>query len=95
LSGEVLTPTEINTRIAQINKDLPTAQKKHQNCSGQNPEILPLAKLAAALRLSWPVYIQDSRTVCEVKQTHIYKVRPRKDKRGVDLISDALPFGRL
>jgi hypothetical protein len=26
---------------------------------------------------------------------HIYQVRPRKDKRGVDLISDALPFGRL
>jgi hypothetical protein len=25
----------------------------------------------------------------------VYKVRPRKDKRGVDLISDALPFGRL
>jgi len=25
----------------------------------------------------------------------IYDVRPRKDKRGVDLISDALPFGRL
>ena len=24
----------------------------------------------------------------------IYEVRPRKDKRGVDLISDALPFGR-
>jgi len=26
---------------------------------------------------------------------HAYKVRPRKDKRGVDLIGDALPFGRL
>jgi hypothetical protein len=26
---------------------------------------------------------------------HVYQVRPRKDKRGVDLISDALPFGRL
>ena len=26
---------------------------------------------------------------------HVYGVRPRKDKRGVDLISDALPFGRL
>ena len=26
---------------------------------------------------------------------HIYEVRPRKDKRGVDLISDALPFGRF
>jgi hypothetical protein len=26
---------------------------------------------------------------------HVYDIRPRKDKRGVDLISDALPFGRL
>ena len=26
---------------------------------------------------------------------HIYEVRPRKDKRGVDLISDVLPFCRL
>ena len=26
---------------------------------------------------------------------HAYEVRPRKDKRGVDLISDALPFGGL
>jgi hypothetical protein len=25
----------------------------------------------------------------------IYEVRPRGDKRGVDVISDALPFGRL
>jgi len=25
----------------------------------------------------------------------VYEVRPRKDHRGVDLISDALPFGRL
>jgi hypothetical protein len=26
---------------------------------------------------------------------HIYEVRPRRDHRGVDLISDVLPFGRL
>ena len=26
---------------------------------------------------------------------HVYEVRPRKDHRGVDLISDMLPFGRL
>ena len=26
---------------------------------------------------------------------HAYEVRPRKDKRGVDLISNALPFARL
>jgi hypothetical protein len=26
---------------------------------------------------------------------HVYEVRPRRDKRGVDLISDVLPFGVL
>jgi hypothetical protein len=26
---------------------------------------------------------------------HVYEIRPRKDHRGVDLISDVLPFGRL
>ena len=26
---------------------------------------------------------------------HAYDVRPRNDKRSVDVISDALPFGRL
>jgi len=30
-----------------------------------------------------------------VKANHVYEVRPRKAKRGFDLISDALPFGRL
>jgi hypothetical protein len=25
---------------------------------------------------------------------HIYEARPRSDKRGVNLISDVLPFGR-
>ena len=26
---------------------------------------------------------------------HVYEVRPGKDKRGVDVVSDALPFGSL
>jgi len=26
---------------------------------------------------------------------HVYEVRPRKDRRGANLISDPLPFGRL
>ena len=26
---------------------------------------------------------------------HVYEVRPRKDHRGVNQISDALPFGHL
>jgi hypothetical protein len=30
-----------------------------------------------------------------MNKCHVYDVRPRKDHRGVDLISDALRFGRL
>ena len=30
-----------------------------------------------------------------MQSPHAYEVRPRNDKRGFDLISDALPFGRL
>ena len=26
---------------------------------------------------------------------HVYEVRPRKDRRGFNLISDVLPFGAL
>jgi len=26
---------------------------------------------------------------------HLHEVRPRTDRRGVDLISDVMPFGRL
>lgn len=29
-----------------------------------------------------------------ISAQHVYEVRPRKDHRGVDLISDALQFGR-
>ncbi len=29
------------------------------------------------------------------KSQHIYEIRPRKDRRGVDLISDVLPISRL
>jgi hypothetical protein len=29
------------------------------------------------------------------KSQHVYEIRPRKDKRGFDLISDVLPFGHL
>jgi hypothetical protein len=30
-----------------------------------------------------------------MKKMHVYEVRPREDHRGFDLISNALPFGRL
>jgi hypothetical protein len=40
---------------------------------------------------------KKSRTdkMTDKENAHVYEVRPCKDKRGVDLISDALPFGRL
>ena len=28
-------------------------------------------------------------------RVHVYEIRPRKDRRGFDLSSHALPFGRL
>ena len=37
----------------------------------------------------------ENMTPLQFKLMHGYEVRPRKDKRGVDLISDALPFGGL
>ena len=30
-----------------------------------------------------------------MQSTHVYEVRPRKDHRGLDLISEALPFNRF
>jgi hypothetical protein len=39
--------------------------------------------------------LQPTAGRCKTSSQHVYEVRPRKDKRGVDLISDALPFGRL
>jgi hypothetical protein len=33
--------------------------------------------------------------ISQTLSVHIYEVRPRSYQRGVDLISDALPFGRL
>jgi hypothetical protein len=39
--------------------------------------------------------ITDKRPSAMTSSQHVYEIRPRRDKRGVDLISDALPFGRL
>jgi hypothetical protein len=37
----------------------------------------------------------DPAMMSSTNPAHVQEVRLRKDKRGVDLISDALPFGRL
>jgi hypothetical protein len=38
---------------------------------------------------------KSDRTLMVTGPQHVYEVRPRKDKRGVDLISGLLPFRRL
>jgi len=37
----------------------------------------------------------DAGMMSSTISAHGYEVRPRRDHRGVDLISDVLPFGRL
>jgi len=39
--------------------------------------------------------MQPLAAVMATAHNNVYEIRSRKDKRGVDLISDALPFGRL
>src|SRR5262249_9888513 len=48
-------------------------------------------RLILRLLLSTPQRQHDM----QIATMHCYEAHPRKDKRGVDLISDALPFGRL
>jgi hypothetical protein len=45
--------------------------------------------LESLLKARWQM-MRPSKT--RTISTHIYEIRPRADKRGVDLISDALPF---
>ena len=42
-----------------------------------------------------PCGAANSLAVAMTSSRHVYEVGPRKDHRGVVLISDALPFGRL
>jgi hypothetical protein len=54
------------------------------------PQAQDRARIAFA-----PGVNQNSGQLQSKRSAHVYEVRPRKDKRGVDLISDVLPFGRL
>jgi hypothetical protein len=45
--------------------------------------------------LLYPIRPNQTMELTALHSTHVYEVRPRKDKRGVDLISDGLSFGRL
>jgi hypothetical protein len=54
-------------------------------------KLMTKADRLAAVELLQAVFAVTHRK----EKTHVYEVRPGKDRRGVGLISDALPFGRL
>jgi hypothetical protein len=41
------------------------------------------------------MWLDDRKIITMGVSHHVYEIRPRSDKRGSDLISDALPFGSL
>jgi hypothetical protein len=62
--------------------------------------MLPLFRPNGAPRIALELLLiarrqSDFAPMSSTLTAHVYEVRPRKDHRGVDLISDALPFGRL
>jgi hypothetical protein len=53
---------------------------------------LTARKLAKFVQQRWAKSARDKHSTTP---THIYEIRPRADKRGVDLISDAIPYSPL
>jgi hypothetical protein len=81
-------------------------QAGRRNPASLSPAVADLCRVPASrCQTDIPVIMQSAKSKpkrCNqpikpttVNSTHVYEVRPRRDKRGVDLISDALPFGRL
>jgi hypothetical protein len=53
---------------------------------------LTARKLAKFVQQRWAKSARDKHSTTP---THVYEIRPRADKRGVDLISDAIPYSPL
>ena len=49
----------------------------------------------ASMKFVQQRWAKSDRDKHSTTSTHVYEIRPRADKRGVDLISDALPYGPL
>jgi hypothetical protein len=54
-----------------------------------------MSSQATSMASTIPAKRQKQLRIFCIVPMHVYEVRPRKDHRGVNLISDALPFGRL
>ena len=51
--------------------------------------------LKASTKFVQQRWAKSDRDKHSTTSTHVYEIRPRADKRGVDLISDALPYSPL
>jgi hypothetical protein len=51
--------------------------------------------LKASMKLVQQRWIESETPKPETTSVHIYEIRPRADKQGFDLISDALPLSPL
>ena len=51
--------------------------------------------LKAPMKFVQQRWVKSDRNKHSTISTHVYEIRPRADKHGVDLISDALPYSPL
>jgi len=63
-------------------------------------KVVHLTKRAGRLLKASTKFVQQrwaksDRDQPSTTSTHVYEIRPRADKRGVDLISDAIPYSPL
>jgi hypothetical protein len=73
---------------------LPTFLQRGIHFFGERTEVLAFNNFVLFDRVHLPI-IRKRAAMVEEDLLSVREVCPRKDKRGVDLISDALPFGRL
>jgi hypothetical protein len=66
---------------------------KHQPASQQTKTFLHYyASLESFLKAKWQMMRRPKRSTI---RTDVYEIRPRADKHGVDLVSDALPYSPM
>jgi hypothetical protein len=82
---------DMNKRCAMW---LPTFLQRGIHFFGERTEVLAFNNFVLFDRVHLPI-IRKRAAMVEEDLLSVREVCPRKDKRGVDLISDALPFGRL
>ena len=73
---------------------LPTFLQRGIHFFGERTEVLAFNNFVLFDRVHRPI-IGKRAAVVEEDLLSVRESAPRKDKRGFDLISDALPFGRL